>query len=71
MIWRLLHWKKKKKVRLLKCVQTFFYLAKCMHSLFNLREVQMVRIGMLVSTLLFWPLEMQPDKENYLLKISV
>ena len=41
--WRLLHWKKKEQVRLLKCIQTVCYLANFVYSLFNGKMVQMVR----------------------------
>ena len=62
-MWRLLHWKPEKQVRLLKCVKTVGNLANFVDSLFIQRIVQMVKMGMLVPTLLHWPLESQQDKE--------
>ena len=41
-IWRLLHWKQKEQVRLLKCIWTVCCLANCEDSLLK-RKVQMVR----------------------------
>ena len=41
-IWRLLHWKQKQQVRLLKCIWTVCCLANIVHSLLT-RMVQMVR----------------------------
>ena len=41
--WRLLHWKLKEQVRLLKCIQIVCCLANFVYSLFNGKKVQMVR----------------------------
>ena len=50
-IWRLLHWKQKEQVRLLKSIWTVCYLANFVYSLFNWEKVQMVSTGVLVPTL--------------------
>ena len=49
-IWRLLHWKQRQQVRLLKCIWTVCYLANLVDSLLK-RMVQMVSMGVLVPTL--------------------
>ena len=41
--WRLLHWKQKEQVRLLKCIWAVCDLANFVHSLFIGKMVQMVR----------------------------
>ena len=41
--WKLLHWKQKEQVRLLKCIRTVCDLANCVDSLSNGEMVQMVR----------------------------
>ena len=50
-IWRLLHWKQKEQVRLLKCIQTVCCLANFVYHLLKEKKVQMVSVGMLVPTL--------------------
>ena len=50
-IWRLLHWKQKEQVRLLKCTPTVCDLANFVDSLSNWEKVQMVSMCMLVPTL--------------------
>ena len=48
--WRLLHWKQKEQVRLLKCIRTVCNLANFVDYLLK-SMVQMVSMGMLVPTL--------------------
>ena len=38
-MWRLLHWKQKEQVRLLKCIWTVCYLANFVYSLFDGKKV--------------------------------
>ena len=48
--WRLLHWKQKEQVRLLKCIRTVCCLANFVYSLLNGEKGSDGEMGMLVPT---------------------
>ena len=68
--WRLLQWKQKEPVRLLKCIWTVCHLAHFVDSLLK-RMVQMVRWASWYPLSSTDPSNISQNKENYLLCIIV